>query len=92
MLYTEAEQQKLALKQQYTEQQVSIDVDNWLSAIVHAKDRVKVAMEPLRLAKRLEEGERQRFNLGVTSVLCVNLRERNVVEAAYQLYPVSCAG
>ncbi|MDR4465339.1 MAG: TolC family protein [Nitrospira sp.] len=82
----EVMQQQLALKQQYTEQQVNLDVDNWLSAIVRARDRVKAATEALRLAKTLEEGERKRFNMGATTVLFVNLRERNVVESAYQLY------
>ena len=85
-MYAEADQQQLALKQLYTEQQVSIDVDNWLSAQVRARDRVKAATEALRLAKTLEEGERTRFNMGATTVLFVNLRERNVVEQAYQLY------
>jgi outer membrane protein TolC len=82
----EVMQQQLALKQQYVEQQVNLDVDNWLSAIVRARDRVKAATEALRLAKTLEEGERKRFNMGATTVLFVNLRERNVVESAYQLY------
>jgi outer membrane protein TolC len=53
---------------------------------VRARDRVTAATEALRLAKTLEEGERKRFNLGATTVLFVNIRERNVVEAAYQLY------
>jgi outer membrane protein TolC len=86
VLYAEADQQQLAFKQLYTEQQVSIDVDNWLSAQVRARDRVKAATEALRLAKTLEEGERARFNMGASTVLFVNLRERNVVEQAYQLY------
>jgi outer membrane protein TolC len=78
--------QQLALKQQYAEQQVGYDVDNWLSAIVRARDRVRAAAEAYRLAKILEEGERKRFDLGATTILFVNLRERNVVESAYQLY------
>ncbi len=86
VLYAEADQQQLAFKQLYTEQQVSIDVDNWLSAQVRARDRVKAATEALRLAKTLEEGERTRFNMGASSVLFVNLRERNVVDTAYKLY------
>ena len=86
VLTAEAEQQQLVLSQLYAEQQVSVDVDNWLSAIVRARDRVKAATEALRLAKTLEEGERTRFNMGATTVLFVNLRERNVVESAYQLY------
>jgi outer membrane protein TolC len=86
VLHAEAQQERLAYKQAYTERQVQIDVDNWLSAQVRARDRVKAATEALRLAKTLEEGERARFNMGATSVLFVNLRERAVVEAAYELY------
>lgn len=86
VLHAEAQQQRLAYKQAYTEKQVAVDVDNWLSAIVRARDRVKASTEALRLAKTLEEGERARFNMGATSVLFVNLRERAVVEAAYELY------
>ena len=86
VLHAEAEQTRLAYKQVYTERQVQIEVDNWLSAIVRARDRVKASTEALRLAKTLEEGERARFNMGATSVLFVNLRERAVVEAAYELY------
>jgi outer membrane protein TolC len=86
VMAAEVAQQQLALKQQYTEQQVSFDVDNWLSAQVRARDRVTAATEALRLAKTLEEGERARFNMGATTVLFVNLRERHVVESAYQLY------
>lgn len=86
VLHAEAEQTRLGYKQAYTERQVEIDVDNWLSAIVRARDRVKASTEALRLAKTLEEGERARFNMGATSVLFVNLRERAVVEAAYELY------
>ncbi len=86
VMTAEAEQQQLVLSQLYTEQQVSVDVDNWLSAIVRARDRVVAATEALRLAKTLEEGERTRFNLGASTVLFVNIRERNVVDTAYQLY------
>ncbi|MDH4153846.1 MAG: TolC family protein [Nitrospira sp.] len=86
VMSAEVAQQQLALKQHYTEQQVSFDVDNWLSAQVRARDRVTAATEALRLAKTLEEGERTRFNMGATTLLFVNLRERNVVESAYQLY------
>jgi outer membrane protein TolC len=86
VLHAEAQQERLAWKIGYTERQVQIDVDNWLSAQVRARDRVKAATEALRLAKTMEEGERSRFNMGATSVLVVNLRERTVVEAAYELY------
>jgi len=86
VLHAEAEQERLVYKQAYMERQVQIEVDNWLSAIVRSRDRVRAATESLRLAKTLEEGERARFNMGATSVLFVNVRERAVVQAAYELY------
>lgn len=86
VLYAEADQQQLILKQLFTEQQVNIDVDNWFSAIVRARERVRATTEAYRLAKTLEEGERKRFDLGITSILFVNKREQNAVEAAYELY------
>ena len=86
VMYAEADQQQLVLKQQYYEQRVSVDVDNWHSAIVRARDRVRASTESYRLAKTLEAGERKRFDMGVTSILFVNMREQNAVEAAYELY------
>ena len=86
VMYAEAEQQQLVLQQLYTEQQVSFDVDNWVSAVVRARDRVRAATESYRLAKTLEDGERKRFEMGATSILFVNKREQNAVEAAYELY------
>ena len=37
------------------------------------------------MAKTLEDGERFRFSVGATSVLFVNLRERNSVDSEIQL-------
>jgi outer membrane protein TolC len=84
--HAEAQQERLTYELWHAEQQVSIDVDNWVSAIVRARDRVRAATEAYRLAKTLEEGERKRFELGATNILFVNTRERNAVEAAYELY------
>ena len=84
--HAQAEQERLTYELWNKEQSVSIDVDNWVSAIVRARDRVRAATEAYRLAKVLEEGERKRFDLGATSILFVNMRERNAVEAAYELY------
>jgi outer membrane protein TolC len=84
--HAEAEQERLTYELWNAEQKVSLDVDNWVSAIVRARDRVKAATESYRLAKTLEEGERKRFELGATNILFVNTRERKAVEAAYELY------
>ncbi len=81
-LQLEGKAQRLKLLQQYRLQQVAMDVANAQSAITRARDRVQTAKQALRLAKQLEEGERTRFKLGATTLLLVNLRERNVLRAA----------
>jgi len=58
---------RFVLTQHFREQQVVIDVDNALSAIERAKERISAAVESLRLAKTLEDGERFRFSLGATT-------------------------
>ncbi|GMV52108.1 TolC family protein [Nitrospirales bacterium NOB] len=85
VLEAQAQADRLVLVQKYREQQVVVDVDNALSAIERAKERVAAATESLRMAKTLEEGERFRFSMGATSVLFVNLRERNSVDSEMQL-------
>ncbi len=85
VLEAQAQADRLVMVQKFREQQVVVDVDNALSAIERAKERVEVAVQSLRLAKTLEDGERFRFGLGATSVLFVNLRERNTVDSENQV-------
>jgi len=85
VLEAQAQADKLVLVQKFREQQVVVDVDNALSAIDRAKERMEAAAQSLRLAKTLEDGERFRFGLGATSVLFVNLRERNTVDSEIQV-------
>lgn len=85
VLEAQAQADKLVLVQHFREQQVVVDVDNALSAMDRAKERMEAAAQSLRLAKTLEEGERFRFSLGATSVLFVNLRERNSVDSEIQV-------
>ncbi len=84
--HAEAQQERLTYELWNLQQKVSLDVDNWVSAIVRARDRVRAASEAYRLAKVLEEGERKRFDFGASNILFVNTREQNAVEAAYELY------
>ena len=85
VLEAQGKAERFVLMQLFREQQVIVDVDNALSALERAKERVAAAAESLRLAKTLEEGERFRFSLGATSVLFVNLRERNSVDSESQV-------
>lgn len=85
VMEAQAQADKLVMVQKFREQQVVVDVDNALSAIDRAKERMEAATQSLRLAKTLEDGERFRFSLGATSVLFVNLRERNTVDSENQV-------
>ncbi|MGH7232600.1 MAG: TolC family protein [Nitrospiraceae bacterium] len=75
---------RLVLIQKFREQQIVVDIDNALSAVERAKERIAAAFQALQMARTLEEGERFRFSLGATSVLFVNLRERNAVDSENQ--------
>lgn len=81
-LQIEGKAQRLKFMQQYRIQQVSLDVDNARSAVTRARERIQVSRQALDLAKALEKGERTRFRHGATSLVFVNLRERNVIQAA----------
>jgi len=74
--------QRLILLQRYQLKKITLDVENAHSAVTRAAERIKVSKKALFLAKKLEQGERTRFELGATSLLIVNLRERNVLDAA----------
>lgn len=84
VLEAQGKADRLVLTQKFREQQVLVDIDNALSAIDRAKQRIEASAQSLKLAKTLEEGERFRFSLGATSVLFVNLRERNAVDSEAQ--------
>jgi hypothetical protein len=75
VLEAQGKADRFVLTQRFREQQVVIDVDNALSAIERAKERIAAAVESLRLAKTLEDGERFRFSLGATSVLFVKIQK-----------------
>ncbi|HEY6085087.1 MAG TPA: TolC family protein [Nitrospira sp.] len=85
VLEAQGKADRFVLTQKFREQQVVVDVDNAISAIERAKERISASVESLRLAKTLEDGERFRFSLGATSVLFVNLRERNSVDSEGQV-------
>jgi len=84
VLEAQGKADRFVLVQKFREQQVVVDVDNALSAVERAKERISVAFQSLQLARTLEQGERFRFGMGATSVLFVNLRERNAVDSENQ--------
>jgi outer membrane protein TolC len=64
---------------------VQADVDNAVSAIGRAQERVSTAEREVYFAVQMEEGERRRFIAGETTLLIVNLRERAAAEARTRL-------
>lgn len=74
--------QRLKLQQRYQLKKVTLDVENAHSAVTRAEERIWVSKKALLFAKKLEQGERTRFKLGATSLLMVNMRERNVLKSA----------
>lgn len=84
VLQAQGQAERLVMAQQYRENQVVVDVDNALSAIERARERMEEASQAFRLAKLVEEGEGYRYSVGSSSVLFVNLRERNTVDSEIQ--------
>lgn len=82
LLQMSGKAKRLKLMQRFRLKKVAMDVENAHSAVVRAAERIKVSQSALLLAQKLEKGERTRFKLGATSLLIVNLRERNVIKAA----------
>ncbi len=85
VLQAQGQAERLVVAQQYRENQVLVDVDNAVSAIERAKERIEEAVQALRLVALVEEGERYRFSVGTSSVLFVNLRERNTIDSENQV-------
>lgn len=85
VLQAQGQAERLVMAQQYRENQVLIDIDNAFSAIERARERIEEASQALRLVELVEEGERYRFSIGGSSVLFVNLRERNTIDSHNQV-------
>ncbi len=83
-LQLQGKTQRLKFLLQYRRHQVLLDIENARSAINRARERIHISRQALDLAKELEKGERTRFKLGANSLIFVNLRERNVVEAGVE--------
>ncbi len=61
---------------------VKTEIDDAVSALRQARERVSLASEELRLAQELEQGERIRFAQGDSNLIFVQLREETTAEAA----------
>jgi outer membrane protein TolC len=67
--------QRLKWERQLAENRIAADVQDVFSALNAARQRVTLSAQQQQAAQQLEQGERDRFDLGDSTILFVNLRE-----------------
>lgn len=76
---------RVELKRLEIERKILASIDDAVSAIERAKERVEVAEREVQYAYLVQEGERRKFQLGESTILILNLRERATAEAQNKL-------
>lgn len=76
---------KLALDQRLLLQNVLLEVDDAVSAIQAAYGQYQAADNEWAMAKQMEQGERDRYEFGDSTLFLVNQRERASAEAALKV-------
>lgn len=71
-----AEQQQLELELRFSQEQIAVEIQSLITALLAAQERIKLARRQVQVAQELEEAERSRFELGATTLLILNLREQ----------------
>lgn len=77
----EAQLARIEAQLQLLRDRVGVDVKDALSALAAARERVKFTRQEVDVATKLEAGERQKFELGDSNLLFVNIRETQTAEA-----------
>lgn len=80
--------QKFDLDQRFERQRITTEVYDAYSAILTSYERYRAAAQEVALAQRLEEGEREKFRLGDSTLFLVNQRERATAEARNKLIEI----
>lgn len=79
---TEAQLVRTDRQADFARDRILADVRDALSAMRAARERVGVTRREVTLARELERAERQKLELGDSTLLFVNLREQQATEAA----------
>jgi outer membrane protein TolC len=82
MRETEAKLAQLSAKRRLVENKIVLQVQDAISGMRTAYDRVQQARENVRLARELESAERLRFDRGDSDLLRVAIQEGTALEAA----------
>lgn len=77
--------EKIELDRQLERQRILTQVEDAVSAVRQTYQRFQAAEKELELARALEQGERDRFGLGDSTLFLVNQRERATAEAAVKV-------
>ncbi len=79
--FYEAKQRRIAFTETFLKERIRADVQDVLNALEIARERVRVTAQEVQAARNLAEGERERFGLGDSNLIFVNLREQNAADA-----------
>lgn len=78
---TEAKLRQLEQRERFQRDQIVAEVQDAMSAVRAAFERVQFTRDEVSVAKRLEQLERDRFQLGDSTLFLVNLREQATADA-----------
>ncbi|TGK51310.1 TolC family protein [Leptospira bouyouniensis] len=78
----EAKIAQLDQELQFSKDKIKTEVQDAISEVIASAKRVTVTQSEVELARKLEEMERERFALGDSTLLFVNIREQTSAEAA----------
>lgn len=73
---------RLELQEQFLRDKITAEVRDARSALNAAALRAEITRKEVELAKKMEQGERERFRQGDSNQLFVNLREQATADAA----------
>jgi outer membrane protein TolC len=79
--FYEAKQRKLDFTETFLKERIRADVQDALNGVQVARQKVQVAVQEVKAAKELADGELTRFNFGDSNLIFVNLREQNFADA-----------
>ncbi len=77
----EAKQRKLAFTETFLKERIRVDVQDALTALDAAFQRIAITDQEVKAAKELADGEAERFQAGDSNLIFVNLREQNAADA-----------
>lgn len=74
--------EQYAKREQFAKDTIREEVQDAISAVTTASQRLRLAQDELKVTKQLEQAERTKFDLGEGTLFLLNLREQATLEAA----------